>query len=176
MKNILIFLILVFISCKAQKDLFVGSFNNNTLKLDFYSIKEINLEIDLKAFTYECFNKEKPNLILELHNSIDSIACAIKFNQAILIDQENNMRFMTDYFALENEEKVIPNTNCMEDWLVSFQLSKNKPYNLEFEDLYTSDLMVTSSTKRVKIVYLHKSKRSDSKCAHIIKSNWIKIN
>lgn len=176
---ILIPLSLLLFSCTNNEIFFTIKYSKNReLSLSFLSKKDTLLVVDSKAFSYNCYNKEKKDLIMSFNENIDSIACNIEYSQAILIDQNGNMRFFTDYFALPNEVKVVSNVNCMEDWHIKLDLKEGKPETILIDDLYTSDLMVTETSSKIKIIYLQKIIESNGirKCANIVESNWIKVN
>lgn len=171
----ILFFLLLLISCKSNKDFFnIRFIKEKGLELSFYSEKDTSFVIDVKAFGDECYNKETKGLIIKNNKNVDSIACKINYNQAVIIDQNNDMRFLTDGFSLPNEFKELVMINCMEDWNHKIDLKAKKVYSFLLEKRYTSDLMVTEETSKIKIIYLHKE-ADTNKCASIMESNWVDI-
>lgn len=174
--NKFVYLLVFFVlfSCEKQTQLFeIKHVKDKGLELTFFSPKDTSFVIDIKAFGDECYYYEPKGLIIENDKNIDSIACKTTYNQAILVDQNNDMRFLTDRFQLPNEFKELVMINCMEDWSHQIDLKANKPFSLLLEKQYVSDLMVTEKTSVIKIIYLHRNE--GDKCASVMESNWTSI-
>lgn len=148
---------------------------NGSLRLvnKLQSAKGIDMIFDRKAFSYVCYYGEDVELNVDMEKLIEKF----NHNQIILENENGQRRLYSNVYFDEGEVKELPDENCMYDWYEYLTLS-DKPQLIKIDIPYLSDLKVTKSDDKIRMLYIFKPSEEQKSKGYsnlILRSNWIKL-
>ncbi len=151
-----------------------GSSDKVDLKLKFTSIDSVQISLDAKSFTTECYYyKDKKHLdsFTEGNNrNINALCNSFEYSQVLIENTRGELKLLSTV----TEKRTVRDFNtpdCVGSWT---ETKKGKYIEFDVSNIYIEDLQIREDDNELRLYYLFKGD-SLNNTAISLRSTWLKL-